>query len=66
MAEQMHLTAIEEMLSQKIGFDSNTIGARAIARLVENRRRACNLPDIKTYSSFYRPLQRNLHNWSKN
>jgi chemotaxis protein methyltransferase WspC len=45
----MSLTAIEAMLSQKIGVDFKIIGSNKIAKIVENRRSTCGLADLKGY-----------------
>ena len=40
---------IEALLKDKIGLAANTIGSHKIAKAVEKRRLACNLPDLQTY-----------------
>jgi len=45
----MSQIAIETILRDKIGLAASTIGAKEIARAVEKRRLACNLPDWQTY-----------------
>ncbi|EKF00018.1 MULTISPECIES: CheR family methyltransferase [unclassified Tolypothrix] len=45
----MSLKAIETLLSQKIGVDFKIIGSTKIAKVVENRRCAANLADLKAY-----------------
>ncbi len=40
---------IEELLRQKIGLAPSSIGSGKIARAIENRRIACNLPNAKSY-----------------
>jgi chemotaxis protein methyltransferase WspC len=45
----MSLTAIETLLSQKIGVDFKIIGSNKIAKVLENRRCSAKLPDLKAY-----------------
>ncbi|MUH01867.1 chemotaxis protein CheR [Scytonema sp. UIC 10036] len=45
----MTLTAIETILSQKIGIDASIIGSRKIARAVDNRLSARGISNLETY-----------------
>lgn len=45
----MSLAEIANFISKKTGIDSKIIGESKIAKVVENRRSACGLADIKTY-----------------
>ncbi|MFK0731590.1 MAG: CheR family methyltransferase [Gloeotrichia echinulata IR180] len=40
---------IESLLQEKIGVSASIIGSKEIARVVEKRRLACKLPDLRTY-----------------
>lgn len=52
----MILAAIEKLLSQKIGIDSQIIGSRKIAKAVEMRCLACGLPDLDAYFKLLQTL----------
>jgi chemotaxis protein methyltransferase WspC len=52
----MILAAIEKLLSQRIGIDSQVIGDRKIARAVEIRRSACGSPDLEAYLTLLQTL----------
>lgn len=56
----MSLTAIEGLLSQKIGVDFKVIGSSKIARVVESRRSACGITDLKAYFQFLQSSQSEL------
>lgn len=45
----MTLTAIETLLSQRIGIDASIIGSRKISKVVDKRLSACGLSNIETY-----------------
>lgn len=45
----MEAENIELFLAKKIGFDANILGSKTIAKAVEKRRLACNLPNLETY-----------------
>ncbi|BAZ08960.1 TPR repeat-containing CheR-type MCP methyltransferase [Calothrix sp. NIES-4071] len=45
----MSLTAIESLLSKKIGVDFKIIGDSKITKAVENRRLICGITDLKAY-----------------
>ncbi|MEW6496577.1 MAG: CheR family methyltransferase [Cyanobacteriota bacterium] len=45
----MSQAAIEILLKQKIGLDPNVIGTSTIARAIQQRLAACELPDTKAY-----------------
>lgn len=42
-------TKIETMLAERMGWSADIIGSPEIARAVERRRKACNLPDLQAY-----------------
>lgn len=51
---------IETLLQEKIGLKKDSISSRQIAKALETRRLACNVPDLESY---LRLLKTNLQEW---
>ena len=56
----MILPSIEKFFCNKIGIDAQIIGSHKIAKAVENRRAACNLPDLEAYFKLLQTLPQEL------